>query len=274
MAPRIRVGIIGWNYPEWRGLVYAPRAKPSDFLAQYAARFPLVEAASSSYGMPRTAVVERWARETPDDFEMSLKVPGWILQKPPREPDLPRALGVLLDHLAPLRDAGKLGALVAQFHPGYTREKHAEDLAAFVEALPAGPRWAVELRHPSWWTEETYRLLDRAGVTLVWSALADGFRTPPVATTGSLYLRLFGDRSLEPPYAEVRRDATEELEHWVERIGVAAATVDRVDVLASKYLEGHAPATAAKLEAMLGLAPPAPPRALGPPKGQSTLPLA
>lgn len=53
----LRVGVIGWNYPEWRGKAYAPRAKPAEFLAQYAARFPIVEAASSYYGMPKTEVV-------------------------------------------------------------------------------------------------------------------------------------------------------------------------------------------------------------------------
>lgn len=253
MAPRVRIGIIGWNYPEWRGTVYEEGAKPEAFLAQYAERFPLVEAATSAYGMPRTATVAAWAARTPPGFEMSLKVPGWILKKDPQDADLARSLGVLMDHLRPLADAGKLGTLVAQFHPGYRFEKRHDDLAAFVAALPQGPRWAVELRDASWWRAETYRILEDAGVTLAWSALADGFRTPPVVTTRHLYLRLFGDRELPPPYAEKRRDARHELALWAERIETALPAVERVDVLVSKFLEGYAPGTAETLAEMLGV---------------------
>ena len=264
---RIRIGVIGWAYPEWRGLVYASHAKPAEFLEQYAMRFPIVEAASAMYGMPKTEAVAKWAAQTPPDFEVSLKVPEWILKKDPADPDLARALDVLLAHLAPLRDAGKLGTLVAQFGPRFAREKSAARLDAFVRALPQGPRWAVELRHASWWDASTYRMLEDAEVTLVWSALADGFRTPPVATTRSLYLRLFGDRALPPPYSEKRRDARDELALWAERIRRAAPAVERVDVLVSKFLEGYAPASVASLEEMLGVE--ARPR---PARGQTTLP--
>lgn len=250
---RVRIGIVGWNYPEWRGGVYAEKAKPADFLAQYARAFPLVEAASAAYGMPKREVVARWAEATPAEFEMSLKIPGWILQKRLDDPDVPRALRLLLDRLEPLRERGKLGALVAQFHPSFRFDKKADQLAALLRALPEGPRWAVELRHESWWREETYETLRSAGVTLVWSELADGFRTPPVATTGSLYVRLFGDRALEPPYDRKRRDATATLAHWAERLRTAAPAVERIDVLVSKYLEGYAPESARTLAQMLGV---------------------
>lgn len=249
----IRVGIIGWNYPEWKGLVYPPNAKPGDFLRHYAQRFRVVEAATSQYGMPKTEVVARWAAETPDDFEMSLKVPDWIVRTKPSDPDLPRAMGVLLAHMAPLQEAGKLGALVAQFHPSYRFEKKAAELAAFVAKLPEGPRWAVELRHASWWRDETYRLLADAGVTLVWSALGGDARTPPVATTDRLYLRLFGERDLEEPYDRKRRDARAELEHWADAIRTAAPAVMRVEVMVSKYLEGYAPGTAETMAEILGV---------------------
>ncbi|HUR69483.1 MAG TPA: DUF72 domain-containing protein [Candidatus Thermoplasmatota archaeon] len=269
MPPRVRIGIVGWNYPEWRGSVYSAKAKPADLLAEYARRFPIVEAASGYYGMPKTETVARWAADTPDDFVVSLKMPDWLVRKKPGDPDLPRALGILLQHLEPLAAAGKLGAVVAQFHPSFTREKRAAELAGFVAALPPGPAWAIELRHDSWWRPETYRLLEDSGVTLVWSALEAGFRTPPVATTRSLYLRLFGDRTLEPPYATKRRDARDELALWAERIRTAAPDVDRVDVLVSKYLEGYAPGTADTLAQMLGVPLREPAAA---PRGQTTLP--
>jgi uncharacterized protein YecE (DUF72 family) len=251
MAARVRIGVIGWNYPEWKGLVYPEGTKPAEFLRRYAERFPIVEAASAYYGMPQKATVAKWAADTPDGFEVSLKVPEWILKKKPDDPDLRSALATLLDHLAPLAEAGKLGTLVAQFHPSFRREKRAADLAAFVAALPRGPRWAVELRDASWWREETYALLREAGVTLAWSALGGESRTPPVATTDALYLRLFGDRELQPPYDKKRRDATAELRLWADRVRDSGAA--RADVLVSKFLEGYAPGSAATLADMLGV---------------------
>ena len=251
----IRIGVIGWDYPEWKGLVYPSDAKREDFLRHYAERFPLVESASAYYGMPKTDAVARWAEETPDDFTIALKVPDWILKKKPDDPDTARALGVFLQHLAPLAEVGKLGALVAQFSPYYRADKKAKDLAAFVRALPGGPRWAVELRHASWWRKETYETLRAANVTLVWSALGEGARTPTEVTSDSLYLRLFGDRDLPPPYAQKRRDASDELHHWADRIHDEGAAAKRVDVLVSKYLEGYAPGTAETMEAMLDVSP-------------------
>ena len=245
VAPRVRVGIVGWNYPEWKGLVYTKDAKSPDFLRQYAERYTLVEAASTAYGMPKRDSVAAWAAAAPAGFEVSVKVPDWILDKKPTDPDQASAMATFLGRLEPLAEAGKLGAVVAQFHPRWGRDKHAGDLEAFVAALPKGPRWAVELRNASWWHDDTYRVLQDAGVTLVWSALGAGFRTPPVLTTRALYLRLFGDRELEPPYATKRRDAREELAHWVDQVRGVADRVDRVDVLLSKYLEGYAPASAA-----------------------------
>jgi uncharacterized protein YecE (DUF72 family) len=250
MPPRIRVGTIGWNYPEWRGLVYPRDAKPPEFLARYAERYSLVEAGSSYYGMPRSETITSWAARTPAGFEIAMKVPEWILKR--EGEDLASALRTFLGRLGPLAEAGKLGPLVLQLHPSFTREKKADALAALLHALPEGPVWAVELRHASWWRDETYDLLREAGATLVWSDLGK-MRTPAVVTSDALYLRLFGDRVLEPPYDRKRRDAASTLALWAERIRGVAGEVARVDVLVSKYLEGYAPASAATLMEMLGL---------------------
>lgn len=250
VAARARVGIIGWSYPEWRGLVYPKKAKPDEFLRHYAERFPVVEAASSFYGLPSRSTFESWARETPKGFEVSLKVPDRILRQPAGSA-LEAALGNLMDNVEPLAKAKKLGTLVAQFGPNYRRDKKADELAAFVAALPKGPRWAVELRHASWWDDATYDALRRAKVALVWSAWDGKQRTPPVATTDRLYLRIFGDRKLAPPYAKKRRDRRAELEHWADAIRGAGAKVKRADVMVSKFLEGYAPASADAMNELL-----------------------
>ena len=245
---RIRIGIIGWNYPEWKGLVYPEHTRPGDMLARYAERFPIGEAASTAYGMPKPDATKAWAETTPDGFRLSMKVPDWILKR--SGADLAQGFEAFLARIEPLRAAGRLGTLVAQFHPSFARAKNEDRLAAFVRALPDGYGWAVELRHASWWDEGTYDLLSGANVTLVWSELGH-LRTPAVVTSDALYLRLFGDRELPPPYDTKRRDATALLAEWAERVREAAPRVERVDILVSKFLEGYAPGSAETLSQLL-----------------------
>lgn len=250
MAPTVHVGVIGWNYPEWRGLVYPKDAAPASFLEHYAKRFPIVEVAASHYKLPTLDEAREWAAKTPDDFRFALKIPDWITKK--TGPDLDSTLQLLLDRIEPLREAEKVVGLVAQFSPTFRREKKADTLRDFVAALPPGEPWAIELRHNSWWVDETYRLLEDAGVALVWSSVESG-KTPPVVTSDRIYARLFRDHSLEGPYDHKQRDAKGELEEWAEKIRAVASDVKRVDVFVSKYLEGYAPGTVATLCEMLGV---------------------
>lgn len=251
MAKLERVGIIGWNYPEWRAAGAYPRgAKKEDFLALYARTWPTVEVASSFYRAPPPQTIAEWDAQTPPGFVLSLKVPDWIVKKPADE-DAREGLRSFVAKLAPLAGAKKLGALVAQFAPTFRRDKREADLRAFVAALPKGPRWAIELRHASWWHEDTYKLLSDARVTLVWSALESG-RTPPVVTSDALYLRLFLDRELQPPYGTKRRDNAPEMEYWAARLRDEGASASAADVMLSKFLEGYAPGSAATMRRLLG----------------------
>lgn len=254
VARKTRVGIVGWNYPEWRGLMLPADAKPPTFLEHYAKLFPAVEVASSFYRAPDEESTAKWAAQTPPGFVFSLKVPDWIT-KAPGDERASEGLASFVKKLSPLREAKKLGMLVAQFPATFRFEKREADLRKLVAALPPGARWAIELRHASWWRDETYRLLSDAGVTLVWSSIESG-RTPPVVTSDALYLRLFGDRELQPPYDRKRRDKREELAHWAARIQDEGGSAKSVDVLVSKFLEGYAPGSAATMCDLLGVPAP------------------
>lgn len=255
-SARERVGIIGWAYPEWRGTLYPPGTKPDRFLAEYARHFSVVEVASSFYRAPDEAQVDGWAASVPAGFELSLKAPEWVSRRP-ADPEAAAGLAALVERLAPLREAQKLGTIVLQFPATFKREKREADVRALVAALSEakGARWAIEFRHESWWHADTYRLLADAGVTLVWSSIESG-RTPPVVTSDRLYLRLFGDKSLQPPYGAKRRDKADEIAYWAKRVRDEGASAGRADIMMSKFLEGFAPASAASMCRMLGLPEP------------------
>src|SRR5688572_11858567 len=140
--PRERVGIIGWNYPEWKGTVYAPGTKPADFLREYAKLFSIVEVASSFYRAPDAETVAGWAEATPKGFELSLKVPDWIVKKP-ADPAVP----------------GHVQARQARVRPASARRRAAEGPAV---GRRAAARVVVARGH----VPHAIRLRGRAGLVL------------------------------------------------------------------------------------------------------------
>ena len=175
----LRIGTSGWSYPsgtgKWNGLFYpATRSKKAgtagfDELRFYAEHFDTVEVNTTFYGQPRADVARSWVERTPAGFEFSLKLyQKFTHPKMFREQALTRAPGSegpLLDLLTevtqadidefrdgiePLANAGRLGALLAQF-PASFKDSPAsrEYLAQLLRAFDDYPI-AVELRHKSW----------------------------------------------------------------------------------------------------------------------------
>jgi len=227
MSSNLRIGTSGWNYPAgrgtWNGLFYPPaerRPRGFDELAFYAEHFDTVEVNSTFYGQPRASVSRTWVERTPAGFEFSVKLyqkfthpnmyearvsaalPDEARRDPALVDTLARPNAADLDEfrrgLAPLAEAGKLAALLAQFPPSFTNTEVSRDyLANLVRAFP-GFRIAVELRHRSWSDrlEETLSLLN--GLQAAWVQIDEPkFRfsirqnaLPNV--TGFYYMRLHG----------------------------------------------------------------------------------
>ena len=66
MSP-IRVGVAGWDYADWNGVVY-PQPKPRGFdpVRYLAGYIDLIEINSTFYRPPRSAVAEKWAARVRD----------------------------------------------------------------------------------------------------------------------------------------------------------------------------------------------------------------
>jgi uncharacterized protein YecE (DUF72 family) len=75
-------------------------------------------------------------------------------------------------------------------------------------------RYAIEVRHNSWFNELFYNYLKEKNYCLVWSQ-QDILITPPVVTSDLLYLRLIGDRSIdERDFGKIKKDRTKEMQLW------------------------------------------------------------
>ena len=72
---KILVGTASWTDPGFVADWYPPRLPASQRLRWYAEHFNFVEVNSTFYALPQAKMVERWCRETPDDFVFDLKLP-------------------------------------------------------------------------------------------------------------------------------------------------------------------------------------------------------
>jgi Uncharacterized conserved protein len=149
------VGTSGWQYKDWRGVLYPDGVPMRLWLEEYAARFATVEINNAFYRLPSQETFESWRERTPPDFVVALKASRYLTHiKRLRDPAEP--VDRLLGHAAGLGD--RLGPVLLQLPPTL----HA-DPALLDECLgrfPTGVRVAVEPRHDSWWTPQVRKVLE------------------------------------------------------------------------------------------------------------------
>jgi uncharacterized protein YecE (DUF72 family) len=188
-----RVGCSGWDYKDWRGVVYPEELPKRRWFEHYATLFDTVELNATFYRLPSEATAEAWSRQAPPGFLYATK------------------LGQFGTHRMKLRDAAtwlpnffdrvdrlgpSLGPILVQLPPRWKR--NADRLRQFFAAAPSRYRWAVEVRDPSWLHDEVYEVLRDAGAALCHHDLLPDH--PDVATTDWAYERFHGPNAIEDPY--------------------------------------------------------------------------
>lgn len=182
----VRIGTSGWSYNHWAGVLYPPGLPAARRLARYAEVFDTVELNASFYRWPRDATFEGWRDQLPPGFTMSVKAHRGLthyrrLASPePWIERFERCWDLLGDHH---------GVLLVQLHPEQRRDDACLD--AFLRAVPASIRVAVELRHPSWNDPAVYALLESRRAAYVVMSGA-GLPCIPRATTDLVYVRMHG----------------------------------------------------------------------------------
>jgi uncharacterized protein YecE (DUF72 family) len=79
-------------------------------------------------------------------------------------------------------------------------------------------RYAVEVRHQSWFQDLAYNFFADNNFCMVWSQLAR-IRTPPIVTSDFLYVRFIGDRSIdEKDFGKIQKDRVSEMNKWAREI--------------------------------------------------------
>jgi uncharacterized protein YecE (DUF72 family) len=198
----IRIGTSSFTAKGWEGTFYPRGMKAADRLSFYATKFDTVELDTTFYGIPALSTVKGWYEKTPTGFLFAPKVPQVITHEK-----------VLVDCEADLNEflktmdalGEKLGPLLFQF--GYfnaskfkSGKEFLSRLKPFLEKLPKGYKFAVEIRNKAWLDERFLNLLRMHGVAL---ALIDqGWMPRPwemkeeldLITADFTYVRWLGDR--------------------------------------------------------------------------------
>ena len=262
--PKIRVGLAGWSYKDWLGVVY-PRPKPrgfhdAEFLARY---FDAIELNVSFYRPPTIAVARDWMSRVSGNPHFLFTAKLW------REFTHTRDLSAENESLfrpamEALRDAGKLGALLAQFPWSFKNSaeslKYLEALIARFQDFPL----VVEVRHSSWDKPEVYSWLAERGVgfcnidqPIIGRSLTPGEHlTAPVGYVrlhGRNYDEWFRDAGEGRPSAH-RYDylySGEELAPWAERVQRIAKTGASTFVITNNHYLGKGVVNALQLIHML-----------------------
>ena len=156
----IKVGTSGFSYPEWRGPFYPEGLHQQHMLDYYARHFPAVEINSTYYHIPPPRNMAGMARRAEGRLEFSVKVHQDMTHTREKYAD---ALPPFRAAITPLREAGALGCLLAQFPFSFKAAPANTDFLRRIVADLAPDPVVVEFRHRSWTTDETFALLRELG---------------------------------------------------------------------------------------------------------------
>jgi uncharacterized protein YecE (DUF72 family) len=296
----VRAGTCSWTDPTLvKGTEWYPKRSMSaaERLAFYASHFPVVEADSTYYHPPSKALAEGWAERTPPGFTMDVKAWSLLTGHPTKKESVwedlreeldPESAGkrnVYASHLPddavdeawrrfaealdPLREAGRLGAVLMQYPEWFTpRRSNREELATIRDRL-GGYQLCVEFRNAAWLATDTDRertlgLLRDLDLPLVCVDMPQGFRSsvPPIAETTSPALSVVRFHGRDPE-AWTKKTVTErfrylysekELAEWVPKVEHLAESAGEVHALMNNCFRDQAVTNARQLADLLSSA--------------------
>jgi uncharacterized protein YecE (DUF72 family) len=201
-------------------------------------------------------MVKNWYNRTPENFRFAAKFPK-VITHDKRLSDFDEdQLSYFFDSISQLKE--KLLALLIQLPPSIDIVEGIDALRNILPYLDKGFRYAVEVRHRSWFQDLAYNFFRNNGMCLVWSQLAD-IRTPPIVTSDFVYVRLIGDRSIqEKDFGHIQIDRIKEMKKLARNFRGDSnegnlSKVRFAIVAANNHYAGFGPGTVNIFRQLLGL---------------------
>ena len=284
----VLIGTASWTDKSLLGSGWYPKGADSaeERLKFYATQFPLVEVDSTYYFPPSEKNSDLWVERTPPDFVFNIKAFSLLTQHPTKaealykdmdKPDKknvylgdlePKAVDEVWDRflsaLEPLREAGKLGALLFQFPHWFPIGRKNKDYVLECAKRAAPDRICVEFRNKTWMSDdnrdETLDFLEGHGLPYVCVDMPQGFKSsiPPVvaATADLAVIRFHGHNDAEWESGSVQKRfkylySEEELKEWAPKVADLAAEAKQTHVLMNNCYRDYAQRNARELADLL-----------------------
>jgi uncharacterized protein YecE (DUF72 family) len=247
------LGCSGWSYEGWKGSFYPPDLDNRYWLSYYSKIFNFVEIDSTFYRFPSKFMVTNWDKRTPDNFRFAVKFPKVITHEK-RLKDVGKDIERFYEVMEPLYD--KILVFLIQLPPSLRIAEGLDLIKNLQYQLDPSFRYAIEVRHYSWFNELFYNHIKEKNYCLVWSQ-QDILITPPILTTDFVYLRLIGDRSInEKDFGKINKDRTKEMEIWSKILEDDDRKVNDLNIAiiaANNHYAGFGPMTAKLFAEMMKL---------------------
>lgn len=145
---KIYLGAPAWGVPDWKGKVYPPKTKSTDFLKYYSKMFNSIELNSVHYRLPPQERVLGWVADVPKDFKFCPKVSQEIshyggLTK----------ISYIQKFVDCIKDFGEnLGIVFLQLSEN-VKPSRIKELEFFIKNFPKDISLAIEVRHEDWFNQ-------------------------------------------------------------------------------------------------------------------------
>ena len=243
---RVHVGCSGWQYRDWRGVLYPAGCPQPRWLERYAEVFDTVEVNATFYRLASRDAVARWVEQTPPGFIFALKASRFLIHMK-KLAGIEQGIERFYERIEPLVGTPKLGPVLWQLPEWFARDD--DRLRGALALLPPG-RHAFEFRHPSWFHPDVYALLRAQRVAL---AIGDHPRRPfqPLELTADWTFVRFhhGTRGRRGNYSQA------ELREWAARLRPLARRAE-LYVYFNNDWQGFAVRNALSLRRLLATAEP------------------
>jgi uncharacterized protein YecE (DUF72 family) len=255
----VLVGVAGWSYNDWNGIVYpSPRPRGFHEAAYLANYFDAIEINTSFYGPLKPELASSWLDRITANPRLRFTAKLWqkFTHETGATTEEERAVRLGFDVL---QNAGRLGAVLLQFP--FSFHQTPENLGRLEQLLGQFGHYplVVEVRHASWSQPEFYELLHERGAGICnidQPVIGRSIKPDKRATSPIGYFRLHGRRydtwfSDDPETPRHERYnylyGEQELLPWADRIRSVSQHTNVTFVIANNHFEGKAAVNALQL---------------------------
>jgi uncharacterized protein YecE (DUF72 family) len=258
MAGQIYIGIAGWSYPDWKGIVYT--SSKIDQLEYISGFVDCLEVNSTFYRPPFEKTTKSWLQKTSKrpDFFFTAKLHRSFTHEGRIDAEIVKHFH---KGFGPFLEAGKLKHLLVQFRYDFDdTSRNRRHLTKIVENFSESFNLAVEVRHKSWQMPDALQFLEGIGVSvcnLDYPTTWNSFDMQQCTVGKNGYFRMHG-RNAEKWFSKAGRDETydyyyneDELTQIKQRVDELARAFETLTVIANNHYRGAELANALELKVLI-----------------------